>query len=110
MGQPMQPQYPGAMYYPQMMEGMITRRNVFAANGLGLLAMYFGALLALASQDLNVLGLAHFLVLSGGFFAAFGSVAGALGSKKTTDMQNLGLMVWAGLVLFASLTLFAWVG
>jgi hypothetical protein len=98
------------MYYPQSMEGMLTRRNVFAVNGVGLFGMYLGALLALASRDLNVLGLAHFLVLSGGFLAAFGSLMGALGSTKTTDLQNVGLMVWAGLVLLASLTLFAWIG
>jgi len=106
----MQPPYPGAMYYPQSMEGMLTRRNVFAANAVGLAGMYLGALLALASADRNVLGLAHFLVISGGFLAALASLLGALGGKKTTDLQNVGLMIWAGLVLIASLTLFAWVG
>jgi hypothetical protein len=47
---------------------------------------------------------------SGGAFAAFFSVGGALGSKRTTDMQNIGLLVWAGLVLAATVSLLGFIG
>ena len=107
--QPMPPQYPGGMYYPQQIEGMLTRRNVFAVNALGLLGIYLGLLLRLSSADLNVRGLAHFLVISGGMLGAVASLAGALGSKRTSDMQNLGLLVWAGFLLTFSLAAFAWI-
>ena len=107
--QPMPPQYPGGMYYPQQISGMLTRRNVFAVNALGLLGIYLGLLLRLASADLNVRGLAHFLVISGGMLGAVVSLAGALGSKRTSDMQNLGLLVWAGFLLTFSLAAFAWI-
>ena len=50
------------MYYPQPIEGMLTRRNVFALNALGLIGIYLGILFRLATSDLNVRGLAHFLV------------------------------------------------
>ena len=109
MAQPMPPQYPGGMYYPPQLEGMLTRRNVFAVNALGLLGIYLGILFALASTDINVRGLAHFLVISGGLLGAIASLAGALGSKRTTDMQNLGLLVWAGFLLSFSLAAFAWI-
>jgi len=42
--------------------------------------------------------------------AAFFSVGGALGSKRTTDMQNIGLLVWAGLVLTATVALLTFMG
>src|SRR5213593_3842230 len=53
------PTYGGPMYYPQPIEGMLTRRNVFALNALGLIGIYLGILFRLATSDLNVRGLAH---------------------------------------------------
>ena len=106
---PMPPSYPGQTYYQPAMENLLTRRNVFALNALGLLAIWIAVLVRLASGDLNARGFAHFLAISGGMLGAFGSVAGALGSKRTTDMQNLGLQVWAGLLLIFSWQVFAWV-
>ncbi len=109
MSQPMPPPYPG-QYYPMSMEGMITRRNVFAINAIGLLAIWIGALIAIWSGDINARGLARFLVISGGVLGTLASTAGALGSKRTSDMQNLGLLIWAGLLLAVSVLLLASIG
>jgi hypothetical protein len=67
-------------------------------------------LFRLISSDLNVRGLGHFLAFSGGLLGALASLAGGLGSKRTSDMQNLGLLVWAGLLLAFSLQVFVWIG
>ncbi len=107
--QPAPPQYPGGMYYPQQLEGMLTKRNVFFLNGIGLLAVWLAAIIGLASGDINARGLARFLAISGGTIGAMASLAGALGSKRTSDMQNLGLLVWAGLLLTVSVSVLAWV-
>ncbi len=109
MSQPIPPPYPG-QYYPMSMEGMITRRNVFALNAIGLLAIWIGALIAIWSGDINARGLARFLVISGGVLGTLASTAGALGSKRTSDMQNLGLLIWAGLLLAVSVTFLASIG
>ncbi len=39
----------------------------------------------------------------GGVFAALVAVAGALGSKRTTDHQNLGLLILAALLLLIAI-------
>src|SRR2546421_628902 len=62
-----------------------------------------------ATSDLNVRWLAHFLVISGGMLGALASLAGGLGSKRTSDLQNIGLLVWAGLLLAFTLNAFAWI-
>jgi len=103
------PTYGGPMYYPQPIEGMLTRRNLFALNALGLIGIYLGILFRLATSDLNVRWLAHFLVISGGMLGALASLAGGLGSKRTSDLQNIGLLVWAGLLLTFTFTAFAWI-
>jgi len=92
------------------MEGMLTRRNVFALNAIGLLAIWVGALIAIGSGDINARGLARILAISGGVLGALGSTASALGSKRTSDMQNLGLLIWAGLLLAVSVLLLASIG
>lgn len=97
--QSMPPQYPGAPYYPMTAESMLKKRYVLALNAIGLLALWLAVILALASSDLNVRSFARFLAISGGVLGAFASIAAALGSKRTSDMQNLGLLVWAGLLL-----------
>src|SRR5438552_15541861 len=98
------PTYGGPMYYPQPIEGMLTRRNVFALNALGLIGIYLGILFRLATSDLNVRGLAHFLVISGDMLGALASLAGGLGSKRTSDLQYIGLLVWAVVLLTLTLT------
>src|SRR5207245_9994875 len=96
-------------YYPQPIECMLTRRNVFALNALGLIGIYLGILFRLATSDLNVRGLAHFLVISGGMLGALASLAGGLGSKRTSDLQNIGLLLWAALLLTFTFYPFAWI-
>ena len=104
------PQYPGAAYYPMATENLLKKRYVLGLNAVALLALWLGALLVILSGDLNARGFARFLTISGGLVGAFGSVAGALGSKKTSDMQNLGLLVWAGLLLSFTVALLGWIG
>ena len=104
------PQYPGAPYYPMATEDLLKKRYVLALNALGLLAIWLATIIVIWTNDLNARGFARFLTISGGLIAAFGSIAGALGSKRTSDMQNLGLLVWAGLLLSFTVTVLAWIG
>src|SRR5205809_7604571 len=96
------PTYGGPMYYPQPIEGMLTRRNLFALNALGLIGIYLGILFRLATSDLNVRWLAHFLVISGGLLGALASLSWGLGSRRTSHLQNIGPPVRAGLRLSAT--------
>ncbi len=99
---PPQP-YPGMYYQPMSLEGQLTRRNVFFANALGLAMIWLAFILRLVSSDPNLLKFDIFLIITGAIIAALANIAGALASKRTTDMQNLGLFIWtAGLVLFAA--------
>src|SRR3972149_7010897 len=82
-------------------EQYLTKMRIWLANPAGLALIFLGYLFELSgSQDSNVLGFARFLVIVGGIGAATLSLGGALGGKRTTDMQNLGLLVWAGLLLW----------
>ncbi len=108
--QSMPPQYPGAPYYPMATENLLKKRYVLALNAVALLALWLAAVIAILSSDLNARGFARFLTISGGLVGAFGSIAGALGSKRTSDMQNLGLFVWAGLLLSFTITVLIWIG
>jgi len=107
--QPPQP-YPGAYGPARPVESYLSKRMVFALNAVGVFGWWLGGILAAFSRDANVLNLARFLVVSGGAMAAFFSVGGALGSKRTTDMQNIGLLVWAGLILTATVALLTFMG
>src|SRR5713101_8002804 len=91
--QSMPPQYPGAPLYPMAPENLLKKRYVLALNAVALLAIWLAAMIAILSSDLNARGFARFLTISGGLVGAFGSIAGALGSKRTSDMQKLGLFV-----------------
>ena len=95
--------YPGMYYQPMNPEHYLTHRNVWAASAIGLFLMWLGFLVALTrSTDLNVIAFEGFLIITGGMMGAFVSTAAALGSRKTTDMQNQGLFIWAGFLLVAS--------
>ncbi len=99
---PPQP-YPGMYYQPMSLEGQLTRRNVFFANALGLGMIWLALILRLVSSDPNLIKFDVFLVVTGAIVAALANIAGALASKRTTDMQNLGLFIWSGaLALFAA--------
>lgn len=107
---PMPPPYSGTPYYPMGMENMLKKRHVLALNGLALAALWLAALIAILSGDLNARGFARFLTITGAVIGAFGSLAGGLASKRTTDMQSLGLLIWAGLLLTFSVFLLGWIG
>ncbi len=96
---PPQP-YPGMYYQPMAPEHFLSRRNVWTVNALGLVMIWLGMLFRLINTvDTTVLAAARFFVITGALVGALASTAGALGSKKTTDMQNLGLLVWAGFLV-----------
>ncbi len=103
---PPQP-YPGMYYQPMAPEHLLSHRNVWFVNAAALVLIWIGLLLRLLNTgDANLLHGAWFFVVTGALLGALASTAGALGSKKTTDMQNLGLLVYAGfLVSFAGFTL-----
>jgi len=83
---------------PMAPEAFLTKRNVWLLNAIGFVGIYLGFLLLLASRDSNIVAFARFLTFSGGLLGVAASTAGALGSPRTTDMQNLGLLIWAGLL------------
>ena len=97
------------MYYPRPLEGYLTRRNVFVLNAFGLALIWLATLMRLAAGDIYSRNIEHFLIISGGMLAAFASVMAGLGSKRTTDIQNLGLLLWAGLVLLFTFQIFNWI-
>ncbi len=99
---PPQP-YPGMYYQPMMpMENYLTHRNVWGANALGLLLVWIGFLIRISGVS-GMGAAASFLIFTGGLFGVLVSTAAALSSKKTSDMQNLGLLIWAG-ILFLVVT------
>ena len=108
--EPPPPTYGAPPYYSPPVESMLTRRNVFALNALGLLGIWAGILIRLGANDANGRGIGHFLVISGGILGALASLAGGLGSKRTSDLQNVGLLVWAGLLLGFTIAAFGWIG
>jgi len=96
---PPQP-YPGMYYQPMAPEHLLSRRNVWTVNALGLAMIWLGMLFRLLSPaDTTVLAAARFFVITGALIGALASTAGALGSKKTTDLQNIGLLIWAGFLI-----------
>ncbi len=103
---PPQP-YPGMYYQPMSPENILSRRNVWFVNVLGLGMIWLAFILRLVSDDVNLLKFDIFLVISGAVLVGLTNVAAALGSKKTTDMQNLGLFIWSGFVLAFAASLLA---
>ncbi len=99
---PPQP-YPGMYYQPMTPEHMLSHRNVWFANAVALFLIWIGLLLRLLNTaDATLLHGAWFFVVTGALLGALASTAGALGSKKTTDIQNLGLFVYGGLLVLAA--------
>ncbi len=100
---PPQP-YPGMYYQPMTPENVLSRRNVWGANLIGLGLIWVAFMLRIVSLDANVLKVADFLILTGAVFAAVVNLAAALGSKRTSDLQNFGLLVWTGFLVTAAVT------
>ena len=99
-GQPMPPPYPMGYGMMMGMENALSKRMIWSLNAVGLGLIYLGFLIGLSgTADPNVLATARFFAFSGGLLGALVSTAGALGSRRTTDMQNLGLFLWAGFLL-----------
>ncbi len=103
---PPQP-YPGMYYQPMAPEHLLSHRNLWFGNAAALAIIWIGLLLRLLNTaDLTLLHASWFFAVTGALLGAMVSTAGALGSKKTTDLQNIGLFVWAGcLALLAGFTL-----
>ncbi len=102
--QPMPPPqpYPGMYYQPMAPEHLLSHRNVWLVNAIGLGMIWIGFIFRMVNHtDFTVQSAAVFLAVTGGFLAAAASLGAALGSKKTTDMQNVALCIWAGLVVLA---------
>jgi len=98
------------MYAPMSWEQYLTKMWIWRVNAGGLALIFLGFLFELSgSPDAFVISFARFLVFVGGVAAAAVSLGGALGSKRTTDMQNLGLMVWSGFLLLFTISMLEFV-
>jgi len=97
------PPYGGPAYYPPAMtvEGLLTKRMVWFVNVIGLLGIFIAFVIDLSRPtDNTVIAFGRLLGFGGALLAILISTAAALGSRRTTDMQNVGLFIWAGFLLF----------
>lgn len=90
--------YPSGPAMPMV----IGRKLIFLGNGLAVLLVWV-ALMVLVLAQLDVTGFRAIgaLYLFGTLLGFGACLVGALGSPKTNDSQNLGLIVLAGLWLVA---------
>lgn len=96
------PPYAGTPYYgaPMGLEGLLTKRMIWVLNVVGILGIFVGFLVDLSRPtDYTAIAFARVVAFGGGLVAVVASLAGALASRRTTDSQNLGLLIWAGLLL-----------
>jgi len=101
------PPYAPQVYYPPGIEAMLTKKTIFGLVAFGGFLMWLGLLIhVLGATDRDVLRFANFLTLTGAFIGFGFAAAGALGSKRTTDLQNLGLLVLASCFIVAAVWLF----
>jgi len=68
---------------------------------IGALFLFIGRLFGVFFVDTNGQNAGHAMSIFGGFMIAVPAVIWALGSKRTTDMQNLGLLIIAALMFVA---------
>lgn len=80
-------------------EGLLRRLILLVLFFMGGLLMFIGKIIALYAT-LNVREGA-LLVTFGAFTIAAASLVWAIASKRTTDYQNLGLLIMAGILLAA---------
>jgi hypothetical protein len=96
------PQYAAPVYYRPAGEGILSKKGVFAIIAFGLFLVWVGALVVISDPaSLDVRAFAEMLRVTGALLAVVAAIAGALGSRRTTDWQNFGLLVLAGLGLIA---------
>lgn len=103
-GPQMQPMYQQPYMPPRVPAdygAMMKKTFLIILLGIGALLMFVGRLVGIYAGDLNILKLGHALWTFGGFMIAVPSFMWALGSKRTTDMQNLGLLLLAAIVVAA---------
>lgn len=113
--QPSQPPPAGAPYYAPMPQPMpqpmampiaVNKKLIFVIVALGALLLWIAqlGLWAVYVRDSGVrTGLAA-LYYTGALLGLGGSVLGALGSQRTGDYRNLGLLVLAGFFVWALIT------
>ncbi len=84
--------------------GQALRKRVIATFVLaGLFLLWVGLLLvALGGRDVASVG--RILAFTGSLFAAIVALVGGLGSKMTTDYQNLGLLVLSAALVVVSVS------
>jgi len=103
-GQQMPPMYqqPYAQQSaPMDIAGMLRKTFLIIIVGIGALFLFIGRLLGVFATDSNGRNIAIVMSTLGGFAIAVPAVMWALGSKRTTDMQNLGLLIVAALMFVA---------
>ena len=106
-GQQMPPAY-GQQYTPQSapmdIAAMLRKTFLIIIIGIGALFLFIGRLLGIYATNIDGFRIAYIMSTLGGFAIALPAIMWALGSKRTTDMQNLGLLLVAGLVFVAMAT------
>jgi len=97
--QPPMYQQPYAQQSTPMDFSAIMRKTfLIIAIGIGALFLFIARLMVGFVTDYRIINVISTL---GGFMIAVPAVVWALGSKRTTDNQNLGLLILAGLIFLA---------
>ena len=99
-------QYPQQAYYapqqaPMDLGSIIGKALIFVIIGAGALLILIGKLIGIYTTDPDIRQLSLAIITFGAFVVATIAVLGGLLSKKTSDLQNLGLLMLGALVLVA---------
>jgi hypothetical protein len=82
----------------------IARRAVALFIVAGVFLLWVGLLLVSFGTAGVQRDIGRFLAFTGSLFAFVVALAGGLGSKQTSDLQNLGLLVLAAALLFVAVS------
>lgn len=95
-------------YYPPHppAEGLLTKKGIWVLLVVGTFFMWVGWVISIYGNaaDRDVMRFAQLVFVSGGLWNVLSAVAGALGSRKTSDWQNVGLLVLAAFFALAVAT------
>lgn len=80
---------------------MLKKRILIILILVGALIILIARIVNLYSTDIDVDRAGSLLAMLGGFMIAASAVVWALGSKRTTDWQNVGLLILAALLIMA---------